>query len=69
VGPPADVHGPAAAGHGAGLVGVPVLEPAYPSPAGLVRAARLDREPAEFRPLYLRRPDAVEPGARKKVSA
>jgi len=53
----------------ADVLGLPVLEPAYPSPAGLVRAARLDAEPAEFRPLYLRRPDAVEPGARKKVSA
>ena len=73
VGPPADLRGAAAAGQGAALyadvIGLPVLEPAYPSPAGLVRAARLDDEPAEFRPLYLRRPDAVEPGARKKVTA
>ena len=73
VGPPAELRGTAAAGQGAALyadvIGLPVLEPAYPSPAGLVRAARLDDEPAEFRPLYLRRPDAVEPGARKKVSA
>ena len=78
VGPPADLRGTAAAGQGAvqyaDVIGRPVLEPAYPSPAGLVRAARLDgagelREPAEFRPLYLRRPDAVEPGVRKKVSA
>lgn len=73
VGPPAELRGTAAAGQGAVLyadvIGLPVLDPAYPSPAGLVRAARLDDEPAEFRPLYLRRPDAVEPGARKKVGA
>lgn len=68
VGPPAGLRGTAAAGHAAELAGLSVLEPAYPSPHGLVRAAQLDQEPAEFRPLYLRRPDAVEPGARKKVS-
>ena len=41
----------------------------YPTPAGLVRAADLDRRPRPFTPLYLRRPDAVEPGARKRVTA
>jgi tRNA threonylcarbamoyl adenosine modification protein YeaZ len=61
----------AAAGHGAQLyahvLGLPTVEPAYPSPAGLVAAA--DTSTTEhFRPLYLRRPDAVEPGPRKKVT-
>jgi tRNA threonylcarbamoyl adenosine modification protein YeaZ len=69
-----DVGATAAAGQGARIyadvIGLPVIEPAYPSPAGLVAAAQgLDNAPPPFRPLYLRRPDAVEPGARKKVSA
>ncbi|HEX4725410.1 MAG TPA: tRNA (adenosine(37)-N6)-threonylcarbamoyltransferase complex dimerization subunit type 1 TsaB [Pseudonocardiaceae bacterium] len=69
-----DVGATVAAGDGARIyadvIGLPVVGPAYPSPAGLVSAAGpLDGVPAEFRPLYLRRPDAVEPGARKKVSA
>jgi tRNA threonylcarbamoyl adenosine modification protein YeaZ len=50
-----------------------VVEPWYPSPAGLVAAARktlLAGAPAEpLIPLYLRRPDAVEPTARKRVIA
>lgn len=66
-----------AAGEGArkygDVLGVEVVEPAYPSPLGLVAvvAGQVLRHatPDEFRPLYLRRPDAVEPGARKKVSA
>lgn len=66
---------PSAAGEGAvryaDVLGIPVAEPRYPSPAGLVAVAARDvlarTEPDEFRPLYLRRPDAVEPGARKKV--
>lgn len=41
----------------------------YPTPAGLVRAADLSVEPGPLVPLYLRRPDAVEPGARKRVTA
>jgi tRNA threonylcarbamoyl adenosine modification protein YeaZ len=41
----------------------------YPTPAGLVRAADLSVEPGPLTPLYLRRPDAVEPGARKRVTA
>ncbi len=41
----------------------------YPTPAGLVRAADLTAEPGPLVPLYLRRPDAVEPGARKRVTA
>lgn len=73
---PADVTGvPIAAGEGAvkyaQALAVEVVEPAFPSPAGLV-AVVADRvlagaAPDEFRPLYLRRPDAVEPGPRKKV--
>lgn len=41
----------------------------YPTPAGLVRAADLHRPPRPLTPLYLRRPDATEPGARKRVTA
>ncbi|HEY0454586.1 tRNA (adenosine(37)-N6)-threonylcarbamoyltransferase complex dimerization subunit type 1 TsaB [Actinophytocola sp.] len=41
----------------------------YPTPAGLVRAADLGAEPGPMTPLYLRRPDATEPGARKRVTA
>jgi tRNA threonylcarbamoyl adenosine modification protein YeaZ len=41
----------------------------YPAPAGLVRAADLTRPPRPLTPLYLRRPDATEPGARKRVTA
>jgi tRNA threonylcarbamoyl adenosine modification protein YeaZ len=66
-----------AAGEGAeryaDVIGLPVVEPRYPSPVGLVAVAAADvlgrATPAEFRPLYLRRPDAVEPGPRKKVGA
>ncbi|WP_407925091.1 tRNA threonylcarbamoyladenosine biosynthesis protein TsaB, partial [Amycolatopsis pittospori] len=65
-----------AAGDGALLyadaLGVQPIEPRFPSPLGLVRAARealqSDTEPAPLTPLYLRRPDAVEPAARKKVT-
>jgi tRNA threonylcarbamoyladenosine biosynthesis protein TsaB len=57
---------------GAELLDQPVQEPRYPSPAGLVRAASVmllgEVEPPPLTPLYLRRPDAVEPGARKRVS-
>ena len=60
-----------AAARYADLLGLPVVAPEYPSPTGLVAVAAADvlarATPAEFRPLYLRRPDAVEPGARKKV--
>ncbi len=66
-----------AAGDGAlqyaAAVGVVPIEPRFPSPAGLVRVARtalLERaEPEALTPLYLRRPDAVEPTARKRVTA
>ncbi len=63
----------AAAGGSAGDLRLPVREPVAPSPAGLVAVAapdlRAGAEPAPLEPLYLRRPDAVEPGARKRVSA
>jgi tRNA threonylcarbamoyl adenosine modification protein YeaZ len=56
------------------VVGAELLQrevrPASPTPEGLVKAAaRLFGEaPPPLTPLYLRRPDAVEPGARKRVS-
>ncbi|WP_433556825.1 tRNA (adenosine(37)-N6)-threonylcarbamoyltransferase complex dimerization subunit type 1 TsaB [Pseudonocardia xinjiangensis] len=63
----------AAAGASAAAVGLPEREPASPSPAGLVTVAavalRSGARPGPLEPLYLRRPDAVEPGARKRVSA
>ena len=66
----------AVVGDAAGLVaphvGLPAAPPAGPSPAGLVAAAAADllagRRPGPLRPLYLRRPDAVPPGAPKAVS-
>lgn len=62
-----------AAGGSAGLVGLPVRGPESPSPAGLVAVAagalRSGADPGPLEPLYLRRPDAVQPGARKQVSA
>ncbi|TLW93815.1 tRNA (adenosine(37)-N6)-threonylcarbamoyltransferase complex dimerization subunit type 1 TsaB [Saccharomonospora piscinae] len=49
------------------------VEHAHPSPAGLARTAataiRASEAPAPLTPLYLRRPDAAVPGARKRVSA
>ncbi|MEV6875143.1 tRNA (adenosine(37)-N6)-threonylcarbamoyltransferase complex dimerization subunit type 1 TsaB [Amycolatopsis sp. NPDC051128] len=49
------------------------IEPRFPSPAGLVKVAKaalLAKEPpAPLTPLYLRRPDAVEPAAPKRVTA
>ncbi|GLZ42079.1 tRNA (adenosine(37)-N6)-threonylcarbamoyltransferase complex dimerization subunit type 1 TsaB [Actinokineospora sp. NBRC 105648] len=48
--------------------GLPAVGPEHPSPLGLVAAADLTAEPGPLTPLYLRRPDAVEPGARKRVS-
>jgi tRNA threonylcarbamoyl adenosine modification protein YeaZ len=68
-----------AAGEGAtryaDVLGLPVVEPTYPSPAGLVAVAAAEvlarATPGEFRPLYLRRPDAVAPAGRigKQVRA
>jgi len=73
---PADLAVALAAGDGARqyaeTLGARVVEPYYPSPAGLVTAARealtSGAAPAPLTPLYLRRPDAVEPGARKRVT-
>lgn len=66
---------PAMAGAGArlyaGVLALPLLEADYPSVAGLAACAAermLGRAPGEVLvPLYLRRPDAVEPAARKPV--
>ncbi|MEU5691276.1 tRNA (adenosine(37)-N6)-threonylcarbamoyltransferase complex dimerization subunit type 1 TsaB [Actinosynnema sp. NPDC020468] len=65
----------AATGEGAELyadtLGLPLLDARHPSPESLV-AAVADRvlagaEPDPLTPLYLRRPDAVEPTGRKRV--
>lgn len=64
-----------AVGSGAALyadqLGLPVAEPLYPTVVGLARRAAdrvLGKAPAEpLTPLYLRRPDAAEPGAAKSV--
>jgi tRNA threonylcarbamoyl adenosine modification protein YeaZ len=62
-----------AAGQGAALyadvLGLPAVEPAFPTPAGLAAAAIAanTEAPEPFVPRYLRRPDAVLPGAPKKV--
>jgi tRNA threonylcarbamoyl adenosine modification protein YeaZ len=62
----------AAAGASAGAVGLPVVPPASPGPAGLVACAvnalRSGVRPGPLEPLYLRRPDAVEPRPRKPVT-
>lgn len=54
-------------------LGVRVIEPYYPTTSGLVTVASADlletASPGPLTPLYLRRPDAVEPGARKRVTA
>jgi tRNA threonylcarbamoyl adenosine modification protein YeaZ len=61
-----------AAGGGARLyadvLGLPVTGPDHPSPYGLATTLHSGQSPAPLTPLYLRRPDAVEPGARKRVS-
>ena len=63
----------AAAGGSAALVELPARPPESPSPTGLVTVAaavlRAGTAPDPLVPLYLRRPDAVEPGTRKRVSA
>lgn len=55
----------------ADILGLPLLEGDYPSIAGLATCAAgrvLSRGPGEaLTPLYLRRPDAVAPAARKPV--
>jgi tRNA threonylcarbamoyl adenosine modification protein YeaZ len=68
------VAGPVAAAH-AELFGLPEYPSAgaglAPSPAGLVAAAgeqlRAGQPPAPLEPYYLRRPDAVPPGERKRA--
>ncbi|MFC4001498.1 tRNA (adenosine(37)-N6)-threonylcarbamoyltransferase complex dimerization subunit type 1 TsaB [Prauserella oleivorans] len=49
-----------------------VLDHEQPTPLGIVGAARAailaGDQPAPLTPLYLRRPDAAEPGARKRVT-
>lgn len=54
-------------------LGVRVIEPYYPATSGLIAVAAQDllakATPGPLTPLYLRRPDAVEPGARKRVTA
>lgn len=67
------VAGPVAGGY-AELFGLPEQGSGLaPTPAGLVAAAlvqlRSGAEPGPLEPLYLRRPDAVPPGERKRVSA
>lgn len=57
----------------AATLGVDVGPPRSPAPYGLVVAAAEDLRsgtvPAPLEPLYLRRPDAVEPTGRKRVTA
>lgn len=52
-------------------LGVRAVEPLYPTVAGLVTAAigSFGKAPEPLTPLYLRRPDAVEPSTRKRVTA
>jgi tRNA threonylcarbamoyl adenosine modification protein YeaZ len=56
----------------ADVLGLPTVEPAYPSPRGLVAVAadalRTGATPDPLTPLYLRRPDAMEAVPRKQVS-
>ncbi len=67
----ADLGVVTAAGGSAAESGLPVRGPAEPSVGALVAVAaaalRSGAVPGPLEPLYLRRPDAVEPGARKKV--
>jgi len=52
--------------------GATLLDHEQPTPLGLVTVAaeaiRADAEPGPLTPLYLRRPDAAEPSARKRVT-
>jgi tRNA threonylcarbamoyl adenosine modification protein YeaZ len=63
------------AGNGATLydLGLTHTGREYPTPLGLARVARTavlgGTRPAPFTPMYLRRPDAEVPGARKRVTA
>ena len=55
-----------------GVLGLPVVPPLHPDPAGLVAmvaaSVRAQAPPDPFTPLYLRRPDALEPGPPKRVT-
>ncbi len=54
------------------ILGLELLQAKHPSPEGLVAAAAAEvlakARPAALTPLYLRRPDAVEPTGRKRVT-
>jgi hypothetical protein len=54
------------------VLGPVVVAPEYPDPAALVAVAatalRAKAPAGPLTPLYLRRPDAVEPGPRKRVT-
>ena len=54
------------------VLGLETLNVRHPSPEGLVAAAAAEvlakARPAALTPLYLRRPDAVEPTGRKRVT-
>lgn len=56
----------------ADIAGCTAVEPLHPTPFGLVAVAaaelRSGAEPAPLVPVYLRRPDAAEPGPRKPVT-
>ncbi|WP_028926886.1 tRNA (adenosine(37)-N6)-threonylcarbamoyltransferase complex dimerization subunit type 1 TsaB [Pseudonocardia acaciae] len=67
------VAGPVAAAHADALGGLPECPPAAaPTPYGLVTVAeaelRARATPAPLEPYYLRRPDAVPPGPRKRAT-
>jgi tRNA threonylcarbamoyl adenosine modification protein YeaZ len=61
-----------AAGAAVSGFGLPVVAPEYPDPAALVMvvaaAVREQAPPGPLTPLYLRRPDALEPGPAKRVT-
>ncbi len=61
-----------AAGAAAAALELPVVAPEYPGPVELVTVAaaalRRGAPPEPLQPLYLRRPDAAEPGQRKRVT-
>ncbi|MEV0678475.1 tRNA (adenosine(37)-N6)-threonylcarbamoyltransferase complex dimerization subunit type 1 TsaB [Actinosynnema sp. NPDC050436] len=65
-----------AAGEGARIyadvLGLPLVDAVHPSPGSLVAAVAEEllsgARPAALTPLYLRRPDAVEPTGRKRVT-
>lgn len=54
------------------VLGLPVVAPRYPDPAALVAlvapVVRARTPPGPLTPLYLRRPDAVQPGPSKRVT-